>query len=76
MSEIKLSAQDMAVLGKLAGVKNLETSLTSSGWQPQERDVAAVDSMIGRGILAKRPGSDSVTWTEDGQDAYLAVLGQ
>jgi DNA-binding MarR family transcriptional regulator len=76
MSEITLTARDMAVLRKLGAQPNLETSLTSSGWQPQERDLEAVDSMIGRGIVEKRPGFANVQLTEAGADAYEDALNE
>lgn len=71
---ITLTAQDMIVLGKLNSRPSLQTSLTSSGWQPAERDLPAVDSMIERGILEKRPGFSSIQMTGAGYDAYADEL--
>jgi hypothetical protein len=64
---ITLTAQDMVILRKMA-------SLSSSGWQPAERDVAVVGSLIERGVLETRPGFSSVQWTEAGRDAWMDVI--
>lgn len=76
MNEITLTAQDMVILGKMGHSPSLETSTHHSGWQPAERDLAAVDSMIERGILERRPGFSSIQLTDAGQDAYEDAVSE
>jgi hypothetical protein len=73
---MKLTGQDMKILGKMGHNPSLETSTSHTGWQPTERDLAAVDSMIGRGILERRPGFSSIQLTDAGQDALTDVLNE
>lgn len=68
----ELTAMDTAILRKMHHGPDLATSTSSRGWQPGERDLAAVQSMMDRGILEKRPGFDSLQLTVAGSEAMTA----
>lgn len=67
---IELTKRDLVILNRMSGRTSQPAApLSSAGWQPHENDVAAVQDMMDRGILAKEPGFDSVQLTEDGAEA-------
>ncbi len=72
---ITLTPRDKVILRRMSGRTSQDAApLSWSGWQPHENDAAAVSDMIGRGILRKTPGFDSIELTDAGSRAWEDAL--